>query len=203
MGRSSRQQADRNRERVVETACRLFRQHGVENVSIADIMSAAGLTAGGFYKHFASKESLIDEAFALAFEQSSGAWQQLQAREKTPKNLELETLVRHYFARRPPEKSCPLLALASLPSHAPLCGHSAERYSDGAEALLRLFLETSGAAQEGSASPPSEDEAHVLFAAMGGAGLMARAAGDTPWVQSLQTAVIKHAQRLKQDDDNR
>ncbi|EKU30878.1 TetR family transcriptional regulator [Alcaligenes sp. HPC1271] len=62
MGRVSREQAERNRERVLETACRLFRKHGVEGVSIGDIMKEAGLTAGAFYKQFVSKEALIDEA---------------------------------------------------------------------------------------------------------------------------------------------
>ena len=57
MGRVSREQAQRNRERVLETASRLFRKHGVEGVSIGDIMQDAGLTAGAFYKQFASERS--------------------------------------------------------------------------------------------------------------------------------------------------
>ncbi|WP_152966655.1 TetR/AcrR family transcriptional regulator, partial [Gulbenkiania mobilis] len=77
MGRVSREQAERNRERVLETACRLFRKHGVEGVSIGDIMTEAGLTAGAFYKQFASKEALIDEASRFAFTQSSESWERI------------------------------------------------------------------------------------------------------------------------------
>ncbi|MER6141362.1 TetR/AcrR family transcriptional regulator [Streptomyces sparsogenes] len=66
MGRVSQTQARKNRERVVETASRLFREQGT-GVSVADLMKAAGLTHGGFYKQFASKEALVDEATAHAF----------------------------------------------------------------------------------------------------------------------------------------
>ncbi|MEU2021270.1 TetR/AcrR family transcriptional regulator [Streptomyces sp. NPDC016469] len=66
MGRVSQAQAQENRRRVVETASRLFREQGT-HVSVADLMKAAGLTHGGFYKQFASKEALIDEATAHAF----------------------------------------------------------------------------------------------------------------------------------------
>ncbi|MFJ9824705.1 TetR/AcrR family transcriptional regulator [Streptomyces sp. NPDC101160] len=66
MGRVSQAQAEENRRRVVETASRLFREQGT-HVSVADLMKAAGMTHGGFYKQFASKEALIDEATAHAF----------------------------------------------------------------------------------------------------------------------------------------
>ena len=94
MGRVSKAQAALNRQHIVETACRLFRQHGVEGVSIADIMAAAGLTPGGFYKHFASKEVLVDEAFALAFQQAMGAWDQVAQRERPDGDSALAALVR-------------------------------------------------------------------------------------------------------------
>ncbi|WP_371502892.1 TetR/AcrR family transcriptional regulator [Kitasatospora sp. NBC_00374] len=66
MGRVSQAQARDNRRRVVETASRLFREQGT-HVSVADLMKASGLTHGGFYKQFASKEALVDEATAHAF----------------------------------------------------------------------------------------------------------------------------------------
>lgn len=66
MGRVSRAQAQENHQRIVEAASRLFREQGT-HVSVADLMKAVGLTHGGFYKQFASKEALIDEATAHAF----------------------------------------------------------------------------------------------------------------------------------------
>src|SRR3954462_4017135 len=58
----SREQAAQSRERIVETAARLFRERGFEGVGVADLMKEAGLTHGGFYGHFSSKEDLIAEA---------------------------------------------------------------------------------------------------------------------------------------------
>jgi TetR/AcrR family transcriptional regulator, transcriptional repressor for nem operon len=66
VGRVSQAQAQENRQRVVAIAARMFRERGTA-VSVADVMEAAGLTHGGFYKQFASKEDLIDEAAAHAF----------------------------------------------------------------------------------------------------------------------------------------
>src|SRR3954452_14492244 len=67
MGRVSQAQARENRKRIVETASRLFRERGVAAVSVADVMAEAGLTHGGFYRQFASKEALVAEAVGHAF----------------------------------------------------------------------------------------------------------------------------------------
>jgi TetR/AcrR family transcriptional repressor of nem operon len=66
--RVSREQAAENRERIVETAARMFRENGFDNVSVDAIMNAAGLTHGGFYGHFESKEALVEEAVERALE---------------------------------------------------------------------------------------------------------------------------------------
>jgi TetR/AcrR family transcriptional repressor of nem operon len=67
MGRVSQAQAQENRKRIVETAARLFRERGVAGVSVADVMAEVGLTHGGFYKQFASKDALVAEAVDQAF----------------------------------------------------------------------------------------------------------------------------------------
>jgi TetR/AcrR family transcriptional regulator, transcriptional repressor for nem operon len=58
----SREQAALNRERILEAAAQLFRQRGFDGIGVADLMKEAGLTHGGFYGHFSSKEELIAEA---------------------------------------------------------------------------------------------------------------------------------------------
>src|SRR5216110_618794 len=62
----SREQAAQNRERIVEAAAHLFRERGFEGIGVADLMKEAGLTHGGFYGHFSSKDDLIAEASARA-----------------------------------------------------------------------------------------------------------------------------------------
>lgn len=73
MGRVSQEQARQNRERIVTTAARLFRERGIAGVSVADVMAEAGLTHGGFYKHFASKDALVAEAVTAAFTEQAAA----------------------------------------------------------------------------------------------------------------------------------
>jgi TetR/AcrR family transcriptional repressor of nem operon len=67
MSRVSQAQALENRRRAVAAASRLFRERGVNGISVADLMKSIGLTTGGFYKQFPSKEALIAEATQAAF----------------------------------------------------------------------------------------------------------------------------------------
>ncbi|MCX5528623.1 TetR/AcrR family transcriptional regulator [Streptomyces bobili] len=67
MSRVSQAQAIENRRRAVAAAAQLFRERGVNGISVADLMKSIGLTTGGFYKQFASKEALIAEAAQAAF----------------------------------------------------------------------------------------------------------------------------------------
>ena len=62
MPRVSRAQTERNRVKITQTATRLFRERGFQNVSLSEVMHASGLTHGGFYGHFASKEALARAA---------------------------------------------------------------------------------------------------------------------------------------------
>ncbi|PCE28811.1 TetR family transcriptional regulator [Paraburkholderia acidicola] len=60
----SREQVAENRQRILEAAARMFRERGFEDVTVAEVMSAAGLTHGAFYGHFTSKDDLIAQALA-------------------------------------------------------------------------------------------------------------------------------------------
>src|SRR6185437_2367094 len=70
----TREQAAENHDRIVETAARLFREHGFEGVGVAELMKAAGLTHGGFYGHFESKEDLVQRACERVLERSTERW---------------------------------------------------------------------------------------------------------------------------------
>ena len=69
--RATREKAAENRARIVETASRLFRERGFDGVGLDAIMKDVGLTHGGFYGHFTSKEDLAAEAVAHALEQGA------------------------------------------------------------------------------------------------------------------------------------
>ena len=79
--REAGQRGAETRARIVETAGRLFRERGVDAVGVDAIMHAAGLTHGGFYAHFPSKEALVAEATAAALARSAARWETI-AREQ-------------------------------------------------------------------------------------------------------------------------
>ena len=70
----SREQAAQNRERILDAAAQLFRERGFEGIGVADLMKEAGLTHGGFYGHFSSKDDLIAQASARELTRSLAHW---------------------------------------------------------------------------------------------------------------------------------
>ena len=76
----SREQMAENRRKILEVAGRLFREKGFDAVSVSDVMKAAGLTHGGFYGHFDSKDDLIVQAICHAIDARKGAGDALDLR---------------------------------------------------------------------------------------------------------------------------
>lgn len=114
MGRVSQAQAQENRARVVAAAARLLRERGTD-VSVADMMSAVGLTHGGFYKQFASKDALVAEATASAFADH----EQIRAQKDEAHGGERDAARRDYIDwyltashRDHPGDGCPTAALS-------------------------------------------------------------------------------------------
>src|SRR5260370_6813191 len=112
MGRSSHEQAQKNRQRIVECAVRLFREFGVDNVSVADVMSAADMTIGGFYKHFESKDALVEEVFSLTFQQSSATWRQVSERKYVDPSLRSAAIFYYYLTTKGADQACPMTPFA-------------------------------------------------------------------------------------------
>ncbi|GHB26289.1 TetR family transcriptional regulator [Pseudovibrio japonicus] len=73
--RVSRKIAEQNRKNVVETAGQLFREQGYDGIGIADLMKAAGMTHGGFYKQFTGKSDLVAEATEAALKENKDRWE--------------------------------------------------------------------------------------------------------------------------------
>jgi TetR/AcrR family transcriptional repressor of nem operon len=105
--RVTREQTAENHERIVNAASRLFRQQGFDGVSVDAIMQDAGLTHGGFYGHFKSKEDLAAQALARALEQSA---------ERQGKQTDIAGLVANYLSPRhceDPGNGCAIAALGA------------------------------------------------------------------------------------------
>jgi len=75
--RGTRGQKAETRQRIVEAAGRLFRRHGIDAVGVDAVMHAAGLTHGGFYGHFPSKEALVAEVAAASLARSAARWEHI------------------------------------------------------------------------------------------------------------------------------
>lgn len=135
MGRVSQARAAENRERVVAAASRLFRERGVENVSIADVMAEAGLTVGAFYKQFDSKEALVSEAFARAFDDAAGVWSAV-----TKKSPSVDALVEHYLSPRPAQYNLPDSGLCRPCQSRCVCGRTAHDLRARGGVILRPVL---------------------------------------------------------------
>jgi TetR/AcrR family transcriptional regulator, transcriptional repressor for nem operon len=131
---------DKTRARIVDSARVLFNRHGFDSVSIDDVMKNAGLTRGGFYHHFANKQSLYAAAvssftscnpFAERLEQSP--------KERSPREL-AELLVDTYLSDETladVDKHCPLIALPSDVARAGLQPRAA--YTELVGSMLQIF----------------------------------------------------------------
>ncbi|TCL67217.1 TetR/AcrR family transcriptional regulator [Rhizobium sp. BK251] len=109
----SQAEKKKTHDRIVEIAAKRLRERGLEGVGVADLMKEAGLTVGGFYKHFASRDDLVAEAMQSAF----GSWaEKLEASGLKPSELTPEEVVSRYmgtYHRDHPGEGCPFPALTA------------------------------------------------------------------------------------------
>lgn len=173
MPRVSRKQAELNREVVVEAATRLFRERGLHGISVVDLMGAAGLTHGGFYGQFESREALAQEAFARAFKESGERWlERMNASED--KQAARQAVIEPYLSaesRDNPGESCPVAAFVGDMCHEDPTSPLHQTFVRGIDTLLEHFapLMDSG--------DPERDrqQALVQYSLMVGALTLARA----------------------------
>src|SRR5262245_45873780 len=191
--RRSREDAARTREKIVRTASRQFRKHGIGGIGIADVMAKAGLTHGGFYKHFASKQELAAEACRWAL---AATRQELAARAAAaPQGGGLRAIVEAYLSmehRDNPERGCIIAALAG--EIARLDATSRHVIGEGFEALAVLVAGHRGAA---GADSVGLERARVSVTTMVGALTISRTIADRDLaekvLQSARDALLTEA----------
>jgi TetR/AcrR family transcriptional repressor of nem operon len=112
--RVSREAAAESRSRIVNAASKMFRERGIEAASIADVMQASGMTHGGFYKHFASKNDLVRAAIRLAFDGIANRFDRREA--ENGEEAALEAYIADYLSAAhvaEPGLGCPIAALGA------------------------------------------------------------------------------------------
>ncbi len=180
----------KTRSRIVQAARHLFNLRGFAAVSIDEIMAQAGLTRGGFYKHFATKEELYSEA-VLEFicQEMPEAWQRryvdpAQAGPALARMILDAYLSDEHYADR--AASCPMIALPS----------DVQRGEPAVKDAFRQVLEMMAGAFEANleaAARPARQRALALTAMAVGAMVLARSVGDAGLAAELRDAARNEA----------
>lgn len=179
--RVSRAEAAENRERIVDTAARLFREGGFASTGVDKIMSEAGLTHGGFYGHFSSKDQLAAEACSKALARSFEKWKSLAQNDEP-----LSAIISHYLSTRHrdnPGDGCLISALATE------AGRSSptvrQSFTAGLQSLLSVLKEHT----TDDDKLAGKDQAISMLASLVGAIVLSRAVDDTALSDAILQAV--------------
>lgn len=180
--RRSREDTADSRQRIVSQAARLLRQNGIDRLGVAEAMKAAGMTHGGFYRHFASREALVAEAINAAFDDTPRV---VDPSAKSPSHSGVGDYVDRYLSLghvEQPEIGCPIAAVGGEIGRS--TGDTRETFSQRAEshlAILSAALET---------TPGTGKTAAIqLLATLIGAVVLARSVQD----ETMRADILKAA----------
>jgi TetR/AcrR family transcriptional repressor of nem operon len=183
--RVSRSQADENRHNVIVEAARLFRECGFDGVGLTQIMAAVGLTQGGFYKQFDSKEDLAVKACEEAL--CTGVEDLEQVVDRNPQ-APFASAVGHYLSphhRDCPGQGCTFSALgADAFRHG---GQLLQTFERGLQSHLALI----GRAIQASPEQPAQRDPMVAFSTMVGALLLSRVVEDDSLSRQILNSAIR------------
>ena len=189
--RHSRTEKAKTHERIVAIASKKFREDGLAGIGIADLMKEVGLTVGGFYKHFKSRDALVAEAIGFVMEM----WKdRIDAAAAGGPRFTYESLVDDYLSeahRNHPGTGCPVGALAGdlARSDKRTRAVATRKIRDNIELLATLIRDTPKMDKD-----TAKSRAVMTYCAMVGAISMARAVSD----KELSREILKTvSQRLK------
>jgi len=173
------------RQRIVEIAAAEFRRKGIEGIGVADLMAKAGLTHGGFYSHFKSKEDLVRAALEEAAKKS-------RIRKIADEGGSLEEIVRWYLRpehRDVPERGC---AIAALVAEVGRHSQATRKEMTGSVERLLGIIESRLPANK----PDRHNAAIGVFSIMMGALQLARTVSDKELSDQIIEAGVESALNL-------
>ena len=187
MKRNTPSRKEATHERIVEAAARAIRRSGYGGTGVADIMKEAGLTHGGFYAHFASREALLAEAADRAGAEAVAASASIAA--AAPPQQELQWLLRAYLSREHianAERGCAVAALGSeMPRQVPEVRRAATR-------RIKEMIDLVARQSPDWGHPGAHERSLVTVATMVGALILARAVDEPQLSDALRKAALKH-----------
>ncbi|HEX9461209.1 MAG TPA: TetR/AcrR family transcriptional regulator [Alphaproteobacteria bacterium] len=181
----TREQAVENRARVVSVASRLFREKGFDGISVAEIMKDAGLTHGGFYGQFKSKDDLAVQACIRAFAQTAEG---LAALAGTSRGDPLTTLISDYVSeahRDAPGTGCMIAALG--PEAARQNRPLRQAFTHG----IKQFIDLVTKFEAGASKAAKRKTAMATVAEMVGSIVLARAVDDPALSREILDAALR------------
>lgn len=184
MSRTPNSRKEETHERIVEVAARAIRRHGYAGVGVADVMKEAGLTHGGFYAHFDSRDALLVEALERAGRESAEAIQRATAQRAGSGASAFRALVDAYLADR---------LLASIDAGCPVAalGCDMPRQSPSVREASAVRVQGLIAAVRGALPGASRATASVIAATLVGSLQLARALGDNAEGRAVLSAARK------------
>ncbi len=187
MRRTAPSRKEASHERIVEAAARAIRRSGYGGTGVADIMKDAGLTHGGFYAHFASREAMLAEAADRAGAEGVATLERVAA--AAPPKQALQALLRAYLSKahvEGAETGCAVAALGSeMSRQAPEVRRAATR-------RIKEMIDLVARQSPDWGQPGAHEHALVTVATMVGALLLARAVDDPRLSDALRDAALKH-----------
>lgn len=178
----SRAQAEENRERILDRAAQLFRERGFDGIGLNELMQSAGLTRGGFYGHFESKDDLAAQALSRALASNREQWRQQADRG-------LGAWIRHYLSdahREEPGTGCGLAALAADVARA---GPAVRAVFTGG---VRNLVGAVAPQMAGPGDGERRAQALALVSTLVGAVVLSRAVDDEGLSRELREAAGAH-----------
>ena|SRR5688572_13449237 len=172
-------------ERIVEAASRAIRRSGYGGTSVPDIMRDAGLTHGGFYAHFDSREAMLAEAADRAGADSVAKLARVAS--TAAPHRALQNMLKLYLSKEHiAEIVCPVAALGSeMPRQAP-------EVRRAATSRIKEMIDLVARQSPDWGQPGAHERALVTVSTMIGALLLARAVDDQRLSNAVRTAVLKH-----------
>lgn len=180
----TREQATQNRDRVLDVAARLFRERGFDGIGVADLMKSAGLTHGGFYGQFTSKEDLMAQACARAGQHSLEKFQ--AAADRTP-DSPLTGVAQMYVSKAHRDQPGIGCVVATLGADAAREGPTLRKaVSEGIRAVIGLLA----GLVRGRTEAIKRTRALSVYASMVGALVLSRAVDDEALSGEILQAVL-------------
>jgi len=178
--RYSKEHKQETHDRIVRKASVRLREKGAHGIGVADLMKEAGLTHGGFYAHFDSREALVIEAFNYAMDRATERWRKMA--EETPPEKRLATIVESYLTtihRDDPGRGC------AVPTLGPEIARESPKTRKAFAAKLDEMIEMMADQVPEQPRKAARAQAIAALSTMAGALVLSRVAGSGEFSEEI------------------